>query len=242
MQLRALIIDDEPLAHKVILEYAKDLPALSIAGQCFSATEAIPILSRENIDLLFLDINMPKITGLDFLRTLQHQPVVIITSAHEAYALESFELDVCDYLLKPFSFTRFLKAINKALERQKFKHMTAAPPDLNPSENTSKPESSLFIKVDKRLIQIVPDNIYYLESFGNYVKVWLEKDFHLTLRTLSSFEDQLNSLDFLRVHKSFILNKQFIDYIEGNLVVMKNGQKLPVGKHFRSSLKKILGD
>lgn len=242
MQLRALIIDDEPLAHKVILEYAKDLPALTIAGRCFSATEAMPLMSRENIDLLFLDIHMPKITGLDFLRTLQHKPMVIITSAYESYALESFELDVCDYLLKPFSFTRFLQAINKALDLQQLKNMAASPAGMHSPESAPTTQPPIFIKVDKRLIQIVPDNIYYLESFGNYVKVWMGNEFHLTLRTLSSFESQLNSPDILRIHKSFILNKQYIDYIEGNQVVMKNGRKLPVGKHFRSSLKKMIGN
>lgn len=239
MQLRALIIDDEPLAHKVIIEYAKDLPALLIAGQCYSATEAMPLLSRESIDLLFLDIHMPKISGLELLKTLHHQPSVIITSAHEGYALESFELNVCDYLLKPFSYTRFLKAINKALEWQGLKK-GSPPASSSPTHQVAAADPTLFIKVDKRLIQVMPDDIYYLESYGNYVKVWLEKNFHLTLRTLSSFEDQLDTSRFIRIHKSFMVNKSFIDYIEGNLIIMRNGQRLSVGKNFRSKLKDLI--
>ncbi|MEM1124793.1 MAG: response regulator, partial [Bacteroidota bacterium] len=114
--LKALIIDDEPLAHMVILEYVKDIPFIEVVGQCNLATEAISALRQQPVDLLFLDINMPKIKGLDFLRTLKNPPLVIITSAYQEYALESFELDVCDYLLKPFRFDRFLRAVNKAQE------------------------------------------------------------------------------------------------------------------------------
>ena len=239
MKLRALIIDDEPLAHKVILEYAKDAPSLEIVGQCHLATEALKLLREKEVDLLFLDINMPKLKGLDFLRTLSKKPIVIITSAYQEYALESFELDVCDYLLKPFRFDRFLKSINKAQELFSLKNTSAA---ISPTSIKTGEEdvNQLFIKSDKRLININLSDIYYLESYGNYVKVWTEKEFILTPRTLSSFVVQLPNKDFIQVHKSFIINRKFIDYTEGNMVKMKNGNTVAIGKNYRAAFKRFL--
>ena len=239
--LKALIIDDEPLAHMVILEYVKDVSFIEIVGQCNLATEAIAFLQNQEVDLLFLDINMPKIKGLDFLRTLKNPPLAIITSAYQEYALESFELDVCDYLLKPFRFDRFLKAVNKAQEVYQMKA----------GENTIATEGNhkglplqestqLFIKADKRLINIDLSEIYYFESYGNYVKVWLKDQFHLTPRTLTSFVEQVPENDFYRIHKSFLINRKFIDYVEGNFLLMKNGKQLPIGKNHRSDFKQFL--
>lgn len=239
IKLKTLIIDDEPLAHEVILKYMEDVPFLQLQSQCYLATEAITILREEEIDLIFLDIEMPKLKGLDFLRTLKHQPIVIITSAYEEYALESYELDVCDYLLKPFRFDRFLKAVNKALERYQLQAKTAVPSPTTENNPTSPPP--LFIKSDKRHIQIALSDILYLESFGNYVKVWLENEFILTARTLSSFEDQLTD-QFIRIHKSFIVNKQHVAFLEGNMAVLKNKKALPIGKSYRQGFKKFITD
>ena len=242
MPLRTLILDDEPLAHKVILEYAKDMPLLEIVGQCYLATEAMLFLKQQEVDLLFLDINMPKLKGLDFLRTLKQPPIVIITSAYQEYALESFELDVCDYLLKPFRFDRFIKAVDKAYELFQLKEQRAiATPISAPVKKTTETQQ-IFIKADKRLINIAISEIYYLESYGNYVKVWLLDTFHLTPRTLSSFEEQLPQSDFFRIHKSFIINRPFIDYVEGNFVLMKNGKQLAIGKNHRSAFKAFLSN
>lgn len=237
MKLRCLIIDDEPLAHKVILEYAKDVSFLEIVGQCYLATEALSILNNQAIDLIFLDINMPKLKGLDFLRTLHKKPIVIITSAYEEYALESFELSVCDYLLKPFRFDRFLKSVNKALELHQLKSQKESSPT---PPSTPENSNQIFIKSDKRYVQIDLAEIYYLESYGNYVKIWLDEVCHLTPRTLFSFETELPSKDFYRIHKSFIVHRKFIDYLEGNLVMMKNQKSLPVGKNHRASFKKFI--
>lgn len=236
MQLKALIIDDEPLAHKIILEYTKDVDFVEIIGQCHLATEALSILKKQEVDLLFLDINMPRISGLDFLRTLSKKPLVIITSAYQEYALESFELDVVDYLLKPFRFDRFLKAVNKAQELKQLKNATTTAP-ISTSNETAK---QLFIKSDKRLIQLDISAIYYLESYGNYVKIWLEKDFYLTPRTLTSFVAELPDNQFVRVHKSFIIHRTYIDYVEGNRVAMKNGKTVAIGKNYRSDFKAFL--
>jgi DNA-binding LytR/AlgR family response regulator len=235
-RIRALIIDDEPLAHKVILEYVKDIPFLEIVGQCYLATEAYTFLSQSQVDLLFLDIQMPKLKGLDFLRTLDQKPQVILTTAYEEYALEGYELQVCDYLLKPFRFDRFLKAVNKA--QQQINHS----PVLTSAEEPRRPESgeNIFVKVDKRFIQIALKDIQYIESYGNYIKIWTGESFHLTAQTLSGFADTLSFEQFLRVHKSFIVQSSFIDYVEGNLIKMGNGNRVPIGKSYQQQIKQWL--
>ncbi len=237
MSLRCLIVDDEPLAHGVITEYAKDIPFINIIGDCYRATAALDFLSEQQVDLIFLDIRMPKLNGLDFLRTLTHKPLVIITSAYEEYALASFDLAVCDYLLKPFRFDRFLKAVNRALELHHLKKQTAIPIEIG--KKTQKNIDQISIKVDKKHILIKIEEIQYLESLGNYVKVWKDQAFFLTPRTLASFEDQLPT-DFVRIHKSFILNKKYVDYLEGNTIMLKNGERIPIGKNYKVTIKQLL--
>ncbi len=237
MKLKALVIDDEPLAHEVINSYTEDIPFLDIVGHCHMATEAYSFINKHKVDLLFLDVQMPKLKGNEFLKTLTHKPFVIITSAYENYALESFELDVSDYLLKPFRFDRFLKAVNKVYEQYQLK--AGVQNTLQQVEQTiiSETAQHILIKEDKRHLQIERKQIYYLESFGNYVKVWLEANYHLTPRTLSSFENQLVSDNFIRTHRSFIVNKELIDYFEGNRIRLKNGMEIPIGKNYKQNLK-----
>lgn len=237
MSLRCLIIDDEPLAHDIILAYINDVPFLTNIGHCYRATEALEFLNNHEIDLIFLDIRMPKLSGLDFLRTLHHKPLVIITSAYEEYALESFDLAVCDYLLKPFRFDRFLKAVNRAQEVYNLKNQADKTVNILPKEAVSI--EKIAIKADKKHILLDLDEILYLESLGNYVKVWKDDSFLLTPRTLTSFEEQLPST-FVRIHKSFILNKKYVHYMEGNMIFLKNGQQIPIGKNFKASIKQLL--
>jgi DNA-binding LytR/AlgR family response regulator len=238
MKLRCLIVDDEPLAHDVILRYLEDIPFLEKAGQCYLATEAFAFLNHQAVDLIFLDIRMPKLSGLDFLRTLNQRPLVIITSAYEEHALESFELEVVDYLLKPFRFDRFLKAANRALEQHTLRKQAMAVPGPVATPHEAEP---LYIKSDKKLVQMQLDDVYYLESLGNYVKVWGRDQFLLTQRTLGSFEEQLPADAFIRIHKSFILNKKFVHYIEGNMIRLLNGKVLPLGKTFKHVIKLFPG-
>ncbi|MEH3114189.1 LytR/AlgR family response regulator transcription factor [Pedobacter terrae] len=237
MSLRCLIVDDEPLAHGVIMEYAKDIPFINIVGSCYRATAALDFLSKQPVDLIFLDIRMPKLNGLDFLKTLAHKPLVVITSAYEEYALAGFDLAVCDYLLKPFRLDRFIKAVNRALELHNLQRQKAKPASIE--KPAQKNKGQIAIKVDKKHILIKLDEIQYLESLGNYVKVWKNGDFLLTPRTLASFEDQV-SADFVRIHKSFILNKKYVDYLEGGTIVLKNGQEVPVGKNYKRTIKQLL--
>lgn len=234
--IAALIIDDEPLAHQIIETYAKNLDFLDIVGNCHRATEAYALLEHHRIDLIFLDINMPELMGLDFLRTLTHQPRIIITSAFEEYALESFELQVSDYLLKPFRFARFLRAVNK-VRVELGADAGAAPGTSQQGADTNTGEDSyLFIKVDRQYRRVELADILYLESYGNYVKVWTGPEFLLTTRTLHSLTEELPTADFLKIHKSFVVRKSKVDYLEGNQLVMKNGPALPVGKMQREAV------
>jgi DNA-binding LytR/AlgR family response regulator len=243
MSMRCLIVDDEPLAHDVILKYISDVSFLANIGQCYRATEALEFLSKNTVDLIFLDIRMPKLNGLDFLRTLQQRPLIIITSAYEEHALESFDLDVCDYLLKPFRFDRFLKAVNRALAEHTLKSsagIAMASPLPNPVPNPVTEPGQIYIKSDKKFVLLRLDEICYLDSLGNYVKVWEEQRFLLTPRTLSSFESQLPAENFVRIHKSYILNKKFVHYIEGNTLYLKNATQLPLGKNYKHVLKQLI--
>ena len=240
MKLKALIVDDEPLAHQVILKYVTETPFIEIAGQVYSGTQALDFLQENPVDLIFLDIQMPKLKGLDFLRILEKKPVVIVTSAYQEYALESYELDVCDYLLKPYRLDRFIKAVYKA-QRQFQNQSGHSTMDIESNSADLNPET-ILIKVDKKHIQIQCNQIDYLEGFGNYVKIWMNGQFHLTPRTLSSFEELLPVRDFFRVHKSFIINRHRVDYVEGNRVFLTDGKIIPIGKKQKRPLINILGN
>ena len=229
-KLKCIIIDDEPLAHKIILEYAKDVPYLDIVAQAYLPTNALQIIKNETIDLIFLDIQMPKLNGLEMLRLLDHPPKVIITSAYEEYALESYELQVVDYLLKPFRLDRFIQATDKALNQHQLK-----------SHSTKVDNKTLLIKSDKRLIQVAENDILYLESYGNYVKIHTLNECIVTARTLHSFEDQLDTKLFFKIHKSYIINRDHMNYIEGNQVIMHNDKVLSVSKHVKSEFMTFMG-
>ncbi len=237
MSLRCLIIDDEPLAHDVILAHLEDIPFLKVIGQCYRATDAFDFLNKNEIDLIFIDIRMPKLSGLDFIKTLSNKPIIIITSAFEEYALESFDLDVCDYLLKPFRFDRILKAANRALEIYQLRKPAQF---IKPESNKQIDDDYIAIKADKRHIIVKLNELQYLESLGNYVKVWKNTEFLLTARTLTSFEEQLPTTLFIRVHKSYIVNKKFVHYLEGNMINLKNNTQIPIGKNYKPTIKQLL--
>jgi len=240
-KIKILIVDDEPLAHEIILDYLADLPFVEVVSQCYLATEALNYISANQVDLLFLDVNMPKLSGIDLLKVLTNKPQVIITSAYQEYALESFELDVCDYLLKPYRYDRFLKAVNKAHEQIKLQtpQQEASLPDKDIASQSH--ESNIFIKVDKKLIQLKLAEVSFFEAYGNYVKVWLNEKAYLTPRTLTSFEKQLKvNQDFIRIHKSYIIQKSQINFIEAGVVHMSNQQSVSIGKSYKHITKTLL--
>lgn len=226
-----VIVDDEPIARAIVANYIEQIPSLHLLKECKDAFEAIDVLEEGNVDLLFLDINMPRLSGLSMLRTLKNPPEVIITSAYAEYALEGFELSVVDYLLKPFSFERFVQAITKTVK--------ASPVEEMESLNNKAPEY-IFVKADQKLIKVVIDEIRCIEAYGNYIKIHLAKSYILSKQTLSQFEEELPSQSFIRIHKSYIASLAHIDYAEGNQLAVA-GQFYPIGKMYKEALMKRLG-
>lgn len=232
--MKYCIIDDEPIAHRIIEGYCKNLPYLEKVGNCYDAFEAMQLMNQQAVDLIFLDINMPKLSGFDFLKTMRQMPKVIVTSAYKEFALEGYELNVTDYLLKPFSFERFLKAINKVMESQL--PTLVASPTLPP---ITKEKSSFFLKGDKKIHQIHTDDILFIEAYGNYTKVFLTEEMIVSHQKISSLETLLPASDFLRVHKSFIVATDKIKMIEGNRITIGT-HLVPIGQTYKYLIKELL--
>lgn len=227
---RCLIIDDEPLARQLMESHIRQVKSLQVVGACETAIEAFELLHREQVDLLFLDIQMPGITGLNFLKSLKNPPKVIFTTAYMEYAVEAFELEAVDYLLKPITFERFIKAIQKI----------SAQKEIPPVSQSQPPDEAIFIKVQKRLLRIAYPDIFYIEGFGDYIKVVTANAVHTSYSSLNKIGELLPEQQFLRIHKSFIINVRHIQFIEGNLVRILD-KELPIGVTYKDALYKKLG-
>lgn len=221
--INCLVIDDEPLARQLLTGYVSQIDSLSLFGACESAIEAFGILHQQKIDLLFLDIRMPGITGLNFVKSLKNPPAVIFTTAYHEHAVEAFELEAIDYLLKPITLERFMKAVQKVLPKKA-------------TENISVPEVPyLFIKVNRKLIKLNYDDILYIEALGDYVKFITPSNTLISYMKVSALEKVLPEKTFLRIHRSFIVSKDRISYLEGNF--LKIGQiELPIGQTYKEQL------
>ncbi|MFT5167798.1 MAG: DNA-binding LytR/AlgR family response regulator [Saprospiraceae bacterium] len=228
--IKYIIVDDEPLAHELIEEFCNHLPHLQLQENCYNALEAMQFLNTHQTDIMFLDLNMPKLKGFDFLRTLTNPPKVIVTTAYKEFALEGFELNVVDYLLKPFSFERLVSAINKAIS-------------ITP-QNTSTPilgntSTRFFLKGDKKYLQIDTGDILFIEAYGNYTKLFLAAEMIVSHEKISTIENMLPVANFLRVHKSFIVALDKIKAIEGNRIMVRDHQ-IPIGQTYKREISKLL--
>jgi DNA-binding LytR/AlgR family response regulator len=230
-----LIIDDEPLAQRVIERFAENVPFLEIVAKCSSAIEAIDVLHNVEVDLLFLDINMPRLSGIDFLKTLKNPPLVIITTAYAEYAIQGYELDVVDYLMKPFAFDRFYKAIQKAEELIKGKSQR----QVEIKEPEKQDDTFIFIKSSKKTYKVNLDEILYIEALGDYVKIYTTEKMIISYQSLKNIETLLPSAMFPRVHKSFIIALSRIDLIEGNHVKIRE-RLIPIGTNFKGDFEKLI--
>ncbi|MDD4602426.1 MAG: LytTR family DNA-binding domain-containing protein [Bacteroidales bacterium] len=235
MNIRCVIIDDEPLAQRVIEKYAENLPFLEIKHKCHNALEAVDVLHHEKIDLLFLDINMPKLNGMDFLKTLKNPPLVIITTAYAEYAIQGYEMDVIDYLMKPFPFDRFLKAVQKAEEILNNKDGSR----IESKELDKQEESIIFIKSSKKTYRVNLADILYIEALGDYVKIYTVDKMIVSYQSLKNIETLLPAKLFPRIHKSFIIALSRIDLIEGNHVKI-NDRMIPVGTNFKTDFERLI--
>ena len=233
--LRCIAVDDEPLALELLEDNISKVPYLQLAAKCSNAMEAIKVLQAEPVDLIFLDIQMPGLTGLQFIQSLSIRPMIILITAYEKFALEGFNLDVVDYLVKPVSFERFVKACNKAWELYQLK---TKPGELT----TGKQAEYIFVNVDYSLLKVVLGDIIWIEGLKDYIKIHLKSTSKpvITRMTMKSIEEILPANRFIRIHKSYIVAMAFITAIRKS-TVMIGAEELPVSETYQEALMKLTG-
>jgi len=233
-EIKVLIVDDEPLARELMEVYLSKIPGFKIIDKCSNALEAFSILAKEDCGLVLLDINMPGISGIEFLKTLKSPPKIIFTTAYSQYAVESYELNVVDYLLKPITFDRFIKAIHKVTDL-----LPQEQKDTLISKNTSTDSDIVFVKSNGKMVRILLSELWFVEGLKNYINLWTEHGKVIVHSTMKNFEEQLVGMpSFIRINKSFIVNLKFISEIDGNCVRVKN-QLLTIGNTYRNEVKQI---
>lgn len=234
MKLKCLLVDDEPLAHKVIQNYVTRLNTLEVVGSCYNAIEAINFLHENEVDLMFLDIQMPELNGLEMLKTIANPPKIILTTAYTEFALESYEFGIVDYLLKPIAFPRFLKAVNRVINDTPEPQKTAPSSPVHPQEasNDEHTKNYLFLKENHVTHKVFLDQILFIQAYGNYLKFFTQEKMIMVADTMKNITAQLPENDFVRVHKSYIVALNKIDQIEGNQIKI-NTHALPIGNKYR---------
>lgn len=234
MKLNCLIVDDEPLARKGLAEYVKEIDFLHLEGECGSAAQASTALTKGGIDLLLLDVQMPRLSGIDFLKTLHNPPMVIITTAFSDYALEGYALDVIDYLVKPIPFDRFLKAVTKAFDFHSIRVKAG-------SKEGGIPDF-FFVKSNGKYERVIFDDILFAESMQNYVIIHLPGQKLIVYMTLAGLAEQLPANKFLKVHKSYLVSLAHINSVENNDILIRQ-TRIPISRSLRDEvMKKILGN
>jgi len=219
--MNCLIIEDQPPAQRILRKYIEDLGTLQLLEVFGDPLKAMAFLDEQSVELIFLDINLPKLSGIAFLKTLKNKPQVILTTAYSDYALEGYELDVVDYLLKPFSFERFLKAVSK-VRRPQAENSPAAPV-----------RKEHFIKIGYEHIRIAFEDILYLAADGDYCEIYLEGKKHLSSESLKRWIELLEGWDFFRIHKSYLVNSHRIEKVSGNTLYLRDGTQLPLGRAYK---------
>ena len=228
--LKCLVIDDEPPAREIIHSYINEMPVLEFAGECGNALQSISFLQQNYIDLIFLDIKMPQMNGNEFLKTIKNPPPVIFTTAYVDYAIEGYELDVIDYLLKPVKFDRFVKAVNKAFI---LKGQTVA--NVKQAADTPLQESFVYFRCERKMVKVMLRDILYIESMKDYVKIFTADEVVITKLSLNSVQSMLPEKEFLRTHRSYIVSASKIKSYTHELVAI-NKAEIPIGKLYRSSV------
>lgn len=232
--IRCLIVDDEPLAADIIESFALKISELEIVAKVNSATDAYTVLSNGGVDVMFLDIQMPEVTGLELLKSIKNPPLVVFTTAYQNYALESYEIDAADYLLKPVAFDRFIKAIEKVKDRLKKRQLA------NGNVEESDTPDYIFVKADGKHIKVTLNDIYYVEGLKDYVIIHLKDSRIITHNTMKNIESLLMKLDnFIRIHRSYIINLKHVKEIEGNSFRIKD-ELLTIGTTFKDEVQQKL--
>lgn len=236
--VKCLVVDDEPMARDVIRRYIEMIPSLQVAGEFGNAIDATLYLQENPVDMIFLDIRMPQLSGTDFVRSLRYVPKIIFTTAHKEYAHEGFELDVVDYLLKPIRFDRFLRAVNKAFPPKRQEGVAVNPVA---GHDTKFANPFIYLRVDRKMMKVFMDDILYVESNKDYVKVFTTGATIMTRQTISSVEAMLSENKFFRIHRSYIVSLDKIKSFTNEIVEIGN-KELPIGKLYRNSFLKTQGN
>lgn len=233
--IRTLIIDDEPLAVEILETYVNQIPELSLVGSCYNALDANRLIQQESVELLFADIQMPQMTGIELMRSLANPPLVIFTTAFPEFAVEGFELNAVDYLLKPIAFDRFLKSVNKA--------MIQLGGIEKKSERDLERQDFIFVKADKKLVKLQYDEILFIEGLKDYVIIYTDQSRIVTLQTMKSLEEKLPEQFFVRVHRSYIVNLEKINSIHADdieIIVKGQAKQIPIGNNYADHFNKII--
>lgn len=235
MKVKCLIVDDEDLALDVIEEYIRRIDYLQLEGRCKSAVEALSVLNSKKIDLLFLDIQMPGLTGIQLLRNISNPPTVIFTTAYSEFAMESYDLEVLDYLIKPIPFERFIKAVNRYFKLNKHDYQIPEKKDQN-----TPYQAFIFVKSEKKMVKVFLNKILHIESLRNYVSIYLENGQEIiTLNTISNIEEKLPETMFLRVHRSFIIATDKIKSFTSSIIQIEQ-KHIPIGRNYKSMVMDVL--
>lgn len=231
MKIKCLIVDDEPIARQIVEKYCSYITDLEVVHSCSDALQAREVLSSTHIDIVFLDINMPVLDGLAFVKTLRRQPQIIFTTAYKEYAPEAFDVSACDYLLKPFSLERFIQSVDKA--------KAAINQNIQADTSSHNPIHPIYVKSDGKIFKISIGDLLYAEAQGNNVRIVTIPSVITITMTFSEFEKLLPPLEFIRVHRSFIINKSKIRMIEGNRILIDNNE-IPIGANYREQFLRAL--
>lgn len=237
MKLKCLIVDDEQLALDILEEYINRLDMLELVERCNNAMEAFNILQQQQIDLLFVDIQMPHLSGIELVRNLSHPPKIIFTTAYREYALDSYELNALDYLLKPISFDRFLRGVSKAFPQLPIKASNDA---ITPHEDRcDNQDTFVYIKSEKKMVRVFLKDILYIESLASYVQLYTQERKIICYKKISDFEDKLSKHQFLRVHRSFIISLNHVEAFTSSQIEIK-GREIPIGRNYKNQVMQAL--
>jgi len=233
--IRCLIVDDEPLARDVLRRYIDLMPTLVLCGECANAIETISFLQQQAVDLLFLDVHMPQLKGTELLKILTNPPKVILTTAHAEYALESYDLDIVDYLLKPIQFERFLKGVSKAFQLAK----PSLAYGVAPAPDEGKKEAYIYLRADRKMVKVLLEDILYIESMKDYIKIFTRRGTVITKQSITAMEAMLPEQAFIRTHRSFIASVDKIKSFTTELIEIEKAE-IPIGKLYRNNVLKVL--
>ncbi len=236
-RINVIIVDDEPLALDILETFVKKVPEFELIGRCNNAAEAISMIDANKVDVMFLDIQMPHMTGIELMRSLDDPPLVVFTTAYPNFAVAGFELNALDYILKPISLERFMKAVHKIKDHPSIQKEN--------DNELNEDKDFFFVKADKKLMKINYNDITYVEGLKDYVILWLGDTRIITLQTMKSLEIKLDSKNFRRIHRSFIVNLNKIKALNGNMVEVEYKallRQLPIGKNYKDDLLEIIGE